>query len=97
MLPEAKLAYEGVAHESYLRVFADVQAAFGEQAFADFDHFMAGTPIAELQALGAWKSELMVKRYAHFAPEQLRTAATRLGTFLGTPGSAENAEARTTS
>ena len=55
-----------------------------------------GTPIAELQELGAWKSELMVKRYAHFAPEQLRTAANRLGTFLGTPwvrgkrGSAHN-------
>ena len=60
-------------------------------------HVKAGTPIAELQELGAWKSELMVKRYAHFAPEQLRSAATRLGTFLGTPGSAENAEARTTS
>jgi hypothetical protein len=58
---------------------------------------MAGTPIAELQELGAWKSELMVKRYAHFAPEQLRTAANRLGTFLGTPGSAANAEAGTTS
>ena len=24
---------------------------------------------------------LMVKRYAHFAPEQLRAAANRLGTF----------------
>jgi hypothetical protein len=60
-------------------------------------HVMAGTTIAELQELGAWKSELMVKRYAHVAPEQLRSAATRLGTFLGTPGSAENAEARTTS
>jgi integrase len=45
-------------------------------------HVMAGTTIAELQELGAWKSELMVKRYAHFAPEQLRSAATRLGTFL---------------
>jgi hypothetical protein len=42
-------------HESYLGVFANVQAAFGEQAFADFDHFMAGRPIAELQTLGAWK------------------------------------------
>jgi hypothetical protein len=53
--------------------------------------------IATLQELDAWKSELMVKRYAHFAPEQLRTAANRLGTFLGTPGSAANAEARTKS
>ena len=60
-------------------------------------HVMAGTTIAELQELGAWKSELMVKRYAHFAPEQLRSAATKLGTFLGTPGSAEKGETRTTS
>ena len=44
-------------------------------------HVMAGTTIAELQALGAWKSESMVKRYAHFAPEQLRAAAARLATF----------------
>jgi hypothetical protein len=40
---------------------------------------MASTPIAELQELGAWKSELVVKRYAHFAPERLRAAAARLG------------------
>jgi hypothetical protein len=38
-------------------------------------HVMAGTTMAELQELGAWKSALMVKRYAHFAPEQLRAAA----------------------
>jgi integrase len=28
-------------------------------------HVMAGTTMAELQELGAWKSALMVKRYAH--------------------------------
>ena len=44
-------------------------------------HVMAGTSLAELQELGGWKSELMVKRYAHFAPEQLRAAARRLDTF----------------
>ena len=43
-------------------------------------HVMAGTTMAELQELGAWKSEVMVKRYAHFAPEQLRAAA-KLATF----------------
>jgi hypothetical protein len=42
---------------------------------------MAGTSLGELQELGAWKSETMVKRYAHFAPEQLRRAADRLATF----------------
>jgi integrase len=44
-------------------------------------HVMAGTTMAELQELGAWKSELMVKRYAHFAPEHLRAAAAKLATF----------------
>ena len=47
-------------------------------------HVMAGTTMAELQELGAWKSALMVKRYAHFAPEQLRAAAARLATFSST-------------
>jgi integrase len=60
-------------------------------------HVMAGTTIAELQEVGAWKSELMVKRYAHFAPEQLRTAANKLSTFLCTPGSTANREAQTRS
>jgi hypothetical protein len=42
---------------------------------------MAGTTLGELQEPGAWKSEAMVKRYAHFAPEQMRKAADRLSTF----------------
>ena len=51
------------------------------------------------EAAGARRleAELMAKRYTHFAPEQLRTAANKLGTLLGTPGSAEDAETRTTS
>jgi hypothetical protein len=36
------------------------------------------------QELGAWKSALMVKRYAHFAPEQLRAAAAKLAAFSST-------------
>ena len=40
--------------------------------------------MAELQELGAWKSALMMKRYAHFAPEQLRAAAAKLATFSST-------------
>jgi integrase len=47
-------------------------------------HVMSGTTVAELQELGAWKSELMVKRYAHFAQEQLRAAANRLGKHTAT-------------
>jgi len=46
---------------------------------------MAGTTMAELQELGAWKSAEMVRRYAHFAPEQLRAAADKLATFSYTP------------
>jgi hypothetical protein len=46
---------------------------------------MAGTTMAELQELGAWKSGEMVRRYAHFAPEQLRAAADKLATFSYTP------------
>jgi len=42
---------------------------------------MAGTTVAELQELGGWKSELMVKRYAHFAPKQLGAAAAKLAAF----------------
>ena len=55
-------------------------------------HVMAGTTIAELQELGAWESDLMVKRYAHFAPEQLRAAANRLATFSSTVGESATQE-----
>ena len=48
-------------------------------------HVMAGTTMAELQGLGAWKSAEMVRRYAHLAPEQLRAAADKLATFSYTP------------
>jgi hypothetical protein len=44
-------------------------------------HIIAGTTLGELQELGAWKSEAMVRRYAHFAPEQMLKAADRLATF----------------
>ena len=56
-------------------------------------HVMAGTTMAELQELGAWKSALMVKRYAHFAPEQLRAAAAKLATFSSTVPENETPEA----
>ena len=54
---------------------------------------MAGTTMAELQELGAWKSALMAKRYAHFAPEPLRAAAARLVTFSSTVPENETPEA----
>jgi hypothetical protein len=50
--------------------------------------------MAELQELGAWTSEAMVRRYAHFAPEQLRVAADKLATFSYTPPKSETRERR---
>jgi hypothetical protein len=35
----------------------------------------------------------MVRRYAHFAPEQLRAAAEKLATFSYTPSKSETREA----
>ncbi len=55
-------------------------------------HVMAGTTMAELQELGAWKSAEMVRRYAHFAPEQLRAAADNLARFSYTPPKNETRE-----
>jgi len=49
--------------------------------------------MAEPQELGAWKSGEMVRRYAHFAPEQLRAAADELATFSYTPPQSETREA----
>ena len=46
-------------------------------------HRQVGTPTHELQRLGGWKTEAMVARYAHVAPEALQGAATRLDTFGG--------------
>lgn len=38
-------------------------------------HAMSGTPLGVLQKLGAWASQDMVQRYAHFAPEHLASYA----------------------
>jgi hypothetical protein len=54
---------------------------------------MTGTTLGELQELGAWKSEAMVRRYADFAPEQMRKAADRLATFWYTAPKEAAAEA----
>ena len=45
-------------------------------------HREAGTPTHELQRLGGWKTQSMVERYAHVAPEGLQAAASRLDTLL---------------
>jgi integrase len=45
-------------------------------------HFEAGTPTYELQRLGGGKTQSMVERYAHVAPEGLQFAANRLDSFL---------------
>ena len=45
-------------------------------------HREAGTPTHELQRLGGWKTQSMVERYAHVAPEGLQLAAARLDNLL---------------
>jgi integrase len=45
-------------------------------------HREAGTPTHELQRLGGWKTQSMVERYAHVAPEGLQLAASRLDNVL---------------
>jgi integrase len=45
-------------------------------------HREAGTPTHELQLLGGWKTQSMVERYAHVAPEGLQFAAMRLDGLL---------------
>ncbi|MES2414809.1 MAG: site-specific integrase [Pseudomonadota bacterium] len=45
-------------------------------------HREAGTPTHELQRLGGWKTQSMVERYAHVAPEGLQIAADRLDSFF---------------
>jgi hypothetical protein len=39
-----------------------------------------------LQRLGGWKTQSMVERYAHIAPEGLQLAANRLNDFLSSDG-----------
>lgn len=45
-------------------------------------HVQAGTPLHALQELGGWKSDAMVKRYAHQSPDHLKAYA---GHTLRTP------------
>jgi integrase len=45
-------------------------------------HWEAGTPTHELQRLGGWKTQSMVERYAHVAPEGLQFAAHRLDALM---------------
>ena len=45
-------------------------------------HREAGTPTHELQRLGGWKTQSMVERYAHVAPEGLQLAAARIDQML---------------
>ncbi len=42
----------------------------------------AGTPTWELQRLGGWKTQIMVERYAHMAPDTLQIAAKRLDNVI---------------
>lgn len=48
-------------------------------------HREARTPTHELQRLGGWKTQSMVERYAHVAPEGLQLAANRRDSFINNP------------
>lgn len=48
-------------------------------------HREAGTPTHELQRLGGWKTQSMVERYAHVAPDGLQLAASRLDGLMRGP------------
>jgi len=50
-------------------------------------HALAGTPLDALQELGGWKSQAMVKRYAHLTAGHLRPYTNKicLGTNLSQP------------
>lgn len=45
-------------------------------------HREDGTPTHELQRLDGWKTQSIVERYAHAAPEGLQLAASRLDALL---------------
>ncbi len=46
-------------------------------------HAQSGTPLYVLQDLGAWKTETMVRRYAHLAPGDYATYAETVAAPLG--------------
>jgi hypothetical protein len=45
-------------------------------------HVQHGTPLYDLQEMGGWKSEKMVRRYAHLAPANLAKHAQVVGELL---------------
>ena len=50
-------------------------------------HVQSGTSLPELMELGGWKSHEMVLQYAHLAPEELGSVASRIeGESAGTGG-----------
>ena len=45
-------------------------------------HIQSGTSEYELMQLGGWKSDAMVRRYAHFSADHLQKAARKCSSFL---------------
>lgn len=48
-----------------------------------------GTPLYDLQEMGAWQSAEMVRRYAHLAPAQMAKHAAIIGNLLGDTNTAQ--------
>ncbi|WP_298193756.1 site-specific integrase [Metallibacterium sp.] len=53
-------------------------------------HAQSGTPLYVLQDLGAWRSESMVRRYAHLAPGDYATYAESVAAPLGSIATRES-------
>lgn len=49
----------------------------------------SGTPLYDLQEMGAWKSSEMVRRYAHLAPAQMARHAAVVGDLLSVTNTAQ--------
>lgn len=84
--PEYVFVYQGKpVYQTSTRAFkaAAKRAGAPELRWHDLRHVWAsrlaqeGTPILALQELGGWQSETMVRRYAHFSVEHLRSYVDR--------------------
>ena len=53
-----------------------------------------GTPLYDLQEMGGWKSEKLVRRYAHLAPANLAKHAQVVGRLLEGTNLAQSTNAK---
>lgn len=81
--PEFVFTYKGKPIKETKRAFQSAlkKAGINDYRWHDNRHTWAsllvqnGVPLNEIQEMGAWSSEAMVKRYAHLSPQKLRKNA----------------------